>query len=155
MYLKFCHLMLSRFLVFAFSVFILAKSSSAQVNVSWGDLMDITFKDVYLESDDIYVYFPLFKDKQKVLADKQVSITGYIIPIDIEMDLYVLSAFPFSACFFCGAAGPESVMAIYFKSDDLSFKNDERLPLTGNFELNDSDVNELIYILREAEVKKI
>ena len=117
--------------------------------------MDITFKDVYLESDDIYVYFPLFKDKQKVLADKQVSITGYIIPIDIEMDLYVLSAFPFSACFFCGAAGPESVMAIYFKSDDLSFKNDERLPLTGNFELNDSDVNELIYILREAEVKKI
>ncbi|MCH2215753.1 MAG: DUF3299 domain-containing protein [Flavobacteriales bacterium] len=145
--------MLSKILITGFTVLVLSNISNAQTSVSWGDLMDITFKDVYLESDDIYVYFPLFKEKQKVLADKEVSITGYIIPIDIETNLYVLSAFPFSACFFCGAAGPESVMAVYFKSDDLSFKTDDRLTLTGRFELNDSDVNELIYILQDAEIK--
>jgi len=115
--------------------------------------MDITFKDVYLESEDIYVYFPLFKEKQKVLEKKQVTITGYIIPVDIEAEIYVLSAFPFSACFFCGNAGPESVMAIYFKSDNLSFQTDERLTLTGTFELNDKDIDELVYILRDAVVQ--
>jgi hypothetical protein len=122
----------------------------AQTEVSWADLMDITFKDVYLESEDIYVYYPLFKEKQKSLEDQTVSVTGYIIPVDVEENLYVLSAFPFSACFFCGNAGPESVMAVYFKSSDQTFKVDERLTLVGQLDLNETDIDELVYILRDA-----
>jgi hypothetical protein len=118
--------------------------------VSWSDLMDITFKDIYMEEDDIYVYFPLFGQKQKVLDGQEIEITGYIIPVDVEANIYVLSAFPFSACFFCGNAGPESVMAIYFESNDKRYKTDDRLTLTGTLELNETDVDELVYILRSA-----
>jgi len=144
--------MLNKSLVVFFSLFTML-SLKAQTEVSWTDLMDITFKDVYLESDDMYVYYPLFKEKQKQLSGKEIAITGYIIPVDVELDLYVLSAFPFSACFFCGNAGPESVMAVYFSSSDQTFKTDERVTLMGTLELNDSDLDELVYVLRKATVK--
>lgn len=144
--------MLSRTLLFVICLSAAATSYS-QTDVSWSDLMDITFKDIYLESDDMYVYYPLFKEKQKSLDGQEIAITGYIIPIDVELNQYVLSAFPFSACFFCGNAGPESVMAIYFTSDDRTFKTDERLTLKGMLELNDTDVDELVYVLRNAKVK--
>lgn len=121
--------------------------------VNWTNLMDITFKDIYLEKDDIYVYYPLFGEKQKKYDGKTIQITGYIIPIDVEQNQYVLSAFPFSACFFCGNAGPESVMAIYFEGSTRVFNTDERLKLEGTLELNDTDVDELVYVLRNARVK--
>lgn len=144
--------MLSRTFIIIVSLFSML-SLKAQTEVSWTNLMDITFKDVYLESDDMYVYYPLFKEQQKSLDGQQISITGYIIPVDVELNQYVLSAFPFSACFFCGNAGPESVMAIYFSSSDQSFKTDQRLTLNGTFELNDTNVDELVYVLRNATVK--
>ena len=121
--------------------------------VNWTNLMDITFKDIYLEKDDIYVYYPLFGEKQKKHDGQKIQITGYIIPIDVEQNQYVLSAFPFSACFFCGNAGPESVMAIYFEGNTRVFNTDERLKLEGTLELNDTDVDELVYVLRNARVK--
>jgi len=144
--------MLNKTLILFVSLFTML-SLRAQTETSWTDLMDITFKDVYLESDDMYVYYPLFKEKQKSLDSEEISITGYIIPVDVELNQYVLSAFPFSACFFCGNAGPESVMAVYFSSPDQSFKTDERLTLQGNLELNDTNVDELVYVLRNATVK--
>ncbi|MCZ4409166.1 DUF3299 domain-containing protein [Cryomorphaceae bacterium 1068] len=128
-------------------------SLKAQTETSWTNLMDITFKDVYLESDDMYVYYPLFKEKQKSLDGQEIAITGYIIPVDVELNQYVLSAFPFSACFFCGNAGPESVMAVYFAQPDQTFKTDQRITLTGTLELNDTNVDELVYVLRNAKAK--
>ncbi|NEN23772.1 DUF3299 domain-containing protein [Cryomorpha ignava] len=121
--------------------------------VNWTNLMDITFKDIYLEKDDIYVYYPLFGEKQKKHDGQTIQITGYIIPIDVEQNQYVLSAFPFSACFFCGNAGPESVMAVYFQGNTRVFNTDERLKLEGTLELNDTNVDELVYVLRNARVK--
>ena len=121
--------------------------------LNWTNLMDITFKDIYLEKDDIYVYYPLFGEKQKKYDGQTIQITGYIIPIDVAQNQYVLSAFPFSACFFCGNAGPESVMAIYFQGNTRVFNTDERLKLEGTLELNDTDVDELVYVLRNARVK--
>jgi hypothetical protein len=122
----------------------------AQVEVSWTNLMDISFKDIYLEGEDMYVYFPVFGQKQRDLDSKEVVISGYIIPIDVEQNQYVLSAYPFSACFFCGAAGPESVMAIYFGKGDRRYKTDERVTLIGTLRLNETDVDELVYILEDA-----
>lgn len=128
----------------------LSLSVHAQQEISWSVLMDISFKDIYLEGEDMYVYFPVFTQKQRELENKQVTISGYIIPIDVELNQYVLSAYPFSACFFCGAAGPESVMAIYFAREGRTYKTDERVTLTGNLRLNETDIDELVYILEDA-----
>lgn len=139
----------------SFLFILIGYNSTAQSvpEVSWTDLMDITFKDMYLEKDDIYIYYPLFGEKQMKHDGGKIQITGYIIPIDVEQNQYVLSAFPFSACFFCGNAGPESVMAIYFDGNTRVFNTDERLKLEGTLELNDTDVDELVYVLRNARVK--
>ena len=138
------------FLLLSTSLSAIAQNAT---EVSWTTLMDITFKDIYLEQDDIYVYYPLFGEKQKRHDGSTIEITGYMIPIDVEQNQYVLSAFPFSACFFCGNAGPESVMAIYFEGRTRVFNTDERLKLEGTLELNDTDVDELVYVLRNARVK--
>ncbi len=122
--------------------------------VKWNELMDVTFKDIYLEADDIYVYYPLFDEKQRKFDGQKVTVTGYIIPIDVDQNLYVLSAFPFSACFFCGNAGPESVMALYFKEDPRVYQTDERLTFEGVLRLNDTDIDELIYVLNQVEESK-
>jgi len=129
-----------------------ANAQSAE-KVEWSTLMNITFKDIYLEKDDIYVYYPLFGQAQNELDGKEIEITGYIIPIDVEANMYVLSAFPFSACFFCGNAGPESVMAINFKGNNRRFDTDERLTLQGTLQLNSTDVDELVYVLNDAVAK--
>jgi hypothetical protein len=44
-------------------------------------------------------------------------------------------------------------MAVYFRSDDRSFKTDERLTLKGTLRLNETDVDELVYVLDDAQVK--
>ncbi len=127
--------------------------AQAQEEVNWAVLMDITFKDIYIEKEDVYVYYPLFGEKQRKYDLKKISVTGYIIPIDVNANTYVLSAYPFSSCFFCGNAGPESVMAIYFKGKNRTFKTDERLTLVGTLRLNDTDIDELVYVLEDAEVR--
>ncbi len=137
-------------LLLSITLLIFGGALSAQTEVSWTTLMDISFKDIYLEEDDMYVYFPVFGNKQRSLHSKTIKISGYIIPVDVETDQYVLSAYPFSACFFCGAAGPESVMAIYFGKGSRKYKTDERVTLTGTLRLNETDVDELVYILEDA-----
>lgn len=149
MYQKFCQPMRIKIVLVLFITFWISQAK-AQSEVEWSNLMDITFKDIYLESEDIYVYYPLFSEKQKVLDSTEVTITGYIIPLDIEANMYFLSAYPFSACFFCGSAGPESVMAVNFSGNNRRYDTDERISLKGILKLNDSDVEELIYILNEA-----
>lgn len=140
------------FSVCAFFFCGLVRAQEAQP-VDWSTLMEISFKDIYLEASDTYVYHPVFTQKQRALDAKRIEVKGYIIPIDVQEELYVLSAFPFSACFFCGNAGPESVMALYFAGEAPSFHTDQRVTLTGTLELNADDPEELIYVLRDAELK--
>lgn len=139
----------NKFILLSLAV-LLSFAVKAQKEISWTTLMDISFKDIYLEGEDMYVYFPVFGQKQRDLDNQEVQISGYIIPIDVEQNQYVLSAYPFSACFFCGAAGPESVMAIYFEQGSRTYKTDERLTLKGTLRLNETDVDELVYILEGA-----
>ncbi|HMN91359.1 MAG TPA: hypothetical protein PKE68_15155, partial [Saprospiraceae bacterium] len=76
-----------------------------------------------------------------------------VIPVDETGDeqLLVLSAYPYSNCFFCGAAGPESVMEIRLKATSKRFRMDTETAFAGTFLLNDTDINSLNYILADAE----
>ncbi len=62
------------------------------------------------------------------------------------------SAFPFSACFFCGGAGPESVVGLKFKKNGRKFKTDERHTLRGIMKLNADNIYELNYNIESAEI---
>ena len=73
--------------------------------LTWKQLTDVEFKDVYVEELDAYYWKPTFGANVKALAGREVYITGYIIPVDYDENFYVLSRYPFANCFFCGGAG--------------------------------------------------
>jgi hypothetical protein len=124
-----------------------------RLKLTWETLRDVTFKKKWYAEESIYMLHPTFGPSVQKLKNQQVSITGYILPIDLEANLYVLSAFPFSACFFCGGAGPETVMTLNFKKKDgKKFKTDERLTFTGTLKLNADDIYQMNYILDGAEI---
>ncbi|RMG66740.1 MAG: DUF3299 domain-containing protein [Bacteroidetes bacterium] len=119
-------------------------------DLSWQQLQDVTFEDRYYEDIEEYLLFPAFGDSVKALAGQPVKIAGYVLPV--EPGRYVLSANPFSSCFFCGGAGPESVMELELRDTTLLFYTDEWRTFQGRLQLNDSNVDKLNYILEEAEV---
>ncbi|MGB0136629.1 MAG: hypothetical protein ACPF83_05260 [Flavobacteriales bacterium] len=119
--------------------------------LTWKQLTDVEFKDVYVEELDAYYWKPTFGENVKALAGREVYITGYIIPVDYDENFYVLSRYPFANCFFCGGAGPESVVDLRFKDENRMYETDERLTFRGKLALNADDVYQMNYILEGAE----
>jgi hypothetical protein len=126
--------------------------AAAPVKLSWETLRDVTFKKKWYEAEQVYMLYPTFGPAVQKLSGKEVAITGYVLPVDLDANLYVLSAFPYSACFFCGGAGPESVMTLKFKKTPRKYKTDERLTFKGTLKLNADDIYQMNYILDNAEV---
>lgn len=126
--------------------------AAAPFKVTWEMLRDVTFKKKWYATESIYMLHPTFGPGVQKLKNQQITITGYILPVDLDANLYVLSAFPFSACFFCGGAGPETVMTLNFKKNGRKFKTDERLTLTGTLKLNSDDIYQMNYIMDGAEI---
>lgn len=119
--------------------------------ITWQQLEDVEFKDVYVEELDAYYWKPTFGSQVENLRGKEVHITGYIIPVDVDEDFYVLSRFPFANCFFCGGAGPESVVDLRWPGDTpRPYATDERLTFKGTFRLNADDIYQMNYILDGA-----
>ena len=103
---------------------------------------------------DAYFWKPTFSPKIKALEGEEIFITGYLVPVDYDANYYVLSRFPYANCFFCGGAGPESVVDLRIKGDHRMYKTDERLTFKGKLKLNDSDIYQLTYILEGAQEYK-
>lgn len=121
---------------------------------TWETLKDVDFDKKYDKAAKMFVLVPRFGPKVLALSNKSIEITGYMIPIDVASNYYVLSANPYASCFFCGGSGPESVMSIKFKKAERRFDTDERLTLRGRLVLNTDDAEELNYILKDAELVK-
>ena len=83
-----------------------------------------------------------------------MRIKGYLIPIDETGDenILVLSANPYSSCFFCGGAGQESVMDVLLKDKSQKFQTDQLVTFEGKLKLNNSDLYFVNYILEGAVV---
>ncbi len=128
----------------------IAQSKNAKL-IDWKMLSEVKFEDKYSEELAGWYLYPVFSEKVKMLANKKVVIKGYIIPVDVEGGEYALSAYPFSSCFFCGGAGPESVMTLKFAEKPKRYKTDDVVTFMGTLQLNDSDIDSFCYILKSAE----
>ena len=137
-----------RYLIFIF-LFII-KLSFCQTQISWEDLEDVEFSDMYIDSIGEYVLYPHFGFNVRELDGKQVALSGYILAIDPEKQYYVLSKGPFASCFFCGAGGPETIVELSLKSDKDSFFMDEFATIRGVLRLNADDIYRCVYILEDA-----
>ncbi|MEO0732435.1 MAG: hypothetical protein AAFZ52_06345 [Bacteroidota bacterium] len=65
---------------------------------------------------------------------------------------FVFSAYPYNMCFFCGGAGPETVMEVT-SSEPVKYTT-ERVKLQGKLLLNNADINRLMYIMVDAKLVK-
>lgn len=125
-----------------------------EIQITWKTLADVTYKKRFNKEFDLYFMYPSFGPKVQQLEGKRVSIRGYMIPIDEYGRRYVISGRPMAQCFFCGGAGPESLIELQFKKKSQRFKTDEIRTLSGILSLNKSDVDHLSYILSEVEVSE-
>jgi len=127
----------------------LVREGQAQTGL-WKTLADITFKKEYDEMMGFKVDVPVFSEQVKKLEGKEVTIKGYIIPVEgyKSHKEFVFSAYPYNMCFFCGGAGPETVMEVYAK-EAIKYTA-EPVVIKGTLELNATDVNRLIYALNDV-----
>lgn len=122
--------------------------------VDWALLAKVTWGEKYYQKYDETVWYPDYSKEVLGLDSALIEIKGYVIPIDVESGYYVLSANPFASCFFCGNAGPESVMELQFpKGVKESFKTDEIATFKGRLKLNWDDLEHCNYILTGALLK--
>ncbi len=140
-----------KYVFVVFFVFTLSKIyAQAPQKINWETLSAVKFDKKWNKQEATFVLIPNFDPKITALQSKVIEISGYMIPVDVDASYYVLSANPYSSCFFCGQAGPESVMSVKFKKLSKRLNTDDRVTLRGKLTLNKDDINELNYILTEA-----
>lgn len=98
------------------------------------------------------VMYPVIDPVLKARQSKTIVMSGFVIPIDEKS--YALSKNVFASCFFCGQAGPETIMGIKMKNPGQKFKTDTYVTLQGTFRYNDNDVEDWIYHIENAVVVK-
>ena len=118
----------------------------------WKTLSKITYKKQYDELMGFKIDVPVFSDPIKALENKEVTVKGYIIPVEgyKSHKEFIFSAFPYNMCFFCGGAGPETVMEVE-AADPVEYTA-EQVYLTGTLVLNDDDINRLMYLIKDAKL---
>ena len=121
----------------------------------WELLSAVEIQKVYDEFMGSEVDKPVFSDMLKSSEGSLVTLDGFIIPLqqEGEQDYFILSRFPYQSCFFCGGAGPETVVEVYSEKS-LSY-TDERVRVTGTLKLNGDNPLQLFYILDNCTVKKL
>ena len=117
---------------------------------TWKTLSKITFKKEYNETMGFKVDVPVFSEEVSALEGQEVKIRGYIIPVEGYKGHkeFIFSAYPYNMCFFCGGAGPETVMEVFAK-EPIEYTA-EPITIKGTLELNADDINRLIYALHDV-----
>jgi len=139
------------FIALALVLGLTAWGQSSKENL-WKTLAKITYKKEYDELMGFDVDKPVFSEPIEKLAGKEVTVKGYIIPVEgyKSHTAFVLSAFPYNMCFFCGGAGPETVMDVR-AAEPIEYTADP-VVLRGTLRLNATDINQLMYALEGAQL---
>jgi uncharacterized membrane protein YcgQ (UPF0703/DUF1980 family) len=95
-----------------------------------------------------------FSEQLKLRAGTEITVSGFVIPLEAgkEQRFFVLSRFPYQSCFFCGAAGPETVAEVYPSNSRDDLQPDQKITVKGILTLNETDPMHLSYIIKQAEI---
>ena len=134
---------------FAFFLLLSIAPLSAQ-SAMWKTLGKLTFEKQLDPKLGFKVDMPVFSEEVQALDEKEVVIKGYIIPVEGYKGHkeFVFSAYPYNMCFFCGGAGPETVMEVF--ADEAIEYTADPITLRGTLRLNPDDANRLLYALHGA-----
>ena len=138
---------------FIFSLSLLLTGSLyAQHHLEWTTLADVKFKQVFSNELGITYDEATFGPFISLFKEKEVMIKGYMIPLDGMGVSYVLSRNPNATCFFCGGAGPETVVELELVPSAIGkYKLDEYRTFKGVLHFNKKNLDHLTYVLKNAE----
>lgn len=119
----------------------------------WEIFEKVVFEPQFFEEADAYFDVPTFDPGLKALEDTKVTLSGYFIPIEIDT-IFVLSAMPFSSCFFCGGAGPETVAEVRMSDIPGNLGPDAFVKVEGKLSLNSTDIDYMNFIIQDAKFIK-
>ncbi|MEP0985455.1 hypothetical protein [Ekhidna sp.] len=136
--------------LFILTLSIAATAQFTDSNKNWETMADVKYEKSQDEYGEIYV--PKFGDDVQKMNGKMVSLKGFIIPFEgmFEPKHIIISSLPIAACFFCGGSGPETVAEAYLK-EEVKYTA-KPVTVTGRLELNDTDYDQLMYILKDAKL---
>jgi hypothetical protein len=124
---------------------------SDTIKITWSELAKISFIEKEISEYEV-MYIPVINDKIKKLNKKTLKISGFVIPVDDN--IYALSKNNYASCFFCGRAGPESIIGLTFKGKMPDLKTDEYITVTGEFNVNDKNPDEWVYSMKKVIISK-
>jgi hypothetical protein len=138
------------YLLIALTTTVFITDNFAQTDNVWKSLSKITYRKEYDELMGFKIDKPVFSDAIKSMEGKTITVKGYIIPVEgyKSHKEFIFSAFPYSMCFFCGGAGPETVMEVSAK-EPVKYTT-EQITLTGTLRLNSDDINRLMFKIDHA-----
>jgi hypothetical protein len=117
----------------------------------WKQLSKMTLKADYNKASGEVLYAPVYSREVRALAGKEIILKGYVMPVPSREGTFILSAYPFSSCYYCGQAGPETVIEVHPKVPIVNRTN-KAVVLKGKLQLNEPyDALVLPYMLMEAE----
>lgn len=123
------------------------------VTNGWALFSQVKYTQRFFKEYNESFLVPAFDARMRRYENQEVLLKGHYMPMDVEeKNVIILSRFPYSACFFCGGAGPESVAEIHFRTKPPHFKTDQVLQVSGKLVLNANDVNHMNFILKDAEL---
>lgn len=127
-------------------------AAHAQQEDVWKILAEVGFERRPAEENGFEIESPRFSKRLWSFNGKVVRVKGYLIPM-AELggrQEYMLSALPFSQCYFCGGAGPETVVELQTKQP-IRFVT-RQITVEGILFLNDFDPDHHMYIIKNARV---
>jgi len=134
-------------------LFVIVSTACLAQSDGWALFAKTKFEAKYSDKAAEYFLYPVFAPELKDLVGKEVTLEGYYLPIDVDGDAYIiLSKFPYSQCFFCGGAGPESIAEVVFKTKQEKFTMDQFIRVKGKLKLNEGDIDHGNFILEEASL---
>jgi hypothetical protein len=117
----------------------------------WEVFSKVKFTSVFYKAHDAHFLTPRFDAAIRGYEEKEFVLRGYYLPLELEeKNVIIISRNPYSMCFFCGGAGPESVAEVHFAGKRPRFKADQLITVKGVLKLNSRDITHLNFILKDA-----
>lgn len=124
--------------------------ATARSQTTWEILSEVQFESPQFISRGYNGPKPVFSDEILRLENSEITLSGFIYPLKTKEASrhFVLSSFPISSCFFCGAAGPETVAEI--RAQQPIPYTTRKIKVKGILRIHHSDPNGLLYSLENA-----
>ncbi|OEK04010.1 hypothetical protein [Roseivirga misakiensis] len=119
----------------------------------WEIFEKVTFKPRYFKEVDANFDVPTFNKELIDLEDTEITLSGFYIPLELD-SVFMLSALPYSSCFFCGGAGPETVAEIRMAEIPKRIVIDQFVKVSGTLKLNSTNIDFMNFILEDAKIIK-